>query len=293
MKNTKIEAQGRWFDILSNYIDSKILDGKHHACPLCCEGKDRFRWDNKDDNGGYICGQCGSGTGIHLIAQHQGINHADAWRLVERVIGSASKIEKPAEIDMKARIVEILKTHTVPNENVINYMLSRGLETPVSLFSGRYYFEKNMTDCMIAKVSKGNKLVGLHATYIQNGEKIGRRMYSVEKGSMMGGAVRLHKLNGGDAIVIGEGIESSLSAAMVTGLPAWAALDAGKLEVVEIPDVIKRVVIAADNDLSYTGQRSAYILAHRLHMQGKQVEVIIPEIKGEDFNDYHKTKVAN
>ena len=66
-----------------------------------------------------------------------------------------------------------------------------------------------------------------------------------------------------------------------------------RFEAVEIPDVIKKVVIAADNDLSYTGQKSAYILAHKLQMQGKQVEVIIPETKGTDFNDYHKTKITN
>lgn len=288
MNNTKMEAQGKWRDILSNFIGKEFLTGKHCPCPICQDGEDRFRWDNLDGNGSYICGKCGAGTGVHLLSQHQGITHSEAWKIVEKVIGAASKIEPPATVDMKARIREILKTCKAPDENIITYMASRGLVTPDSLFAGEFYFEKKLTPCMVAKVSRGTKLVGLHATYIVGGLKVGRRMYTCEKGAMMGGAVRLHKLNGGDAIVIGEGIESSLSASIITGLPAWAAMDAGKLEAVEIPDVIKRVVIAADNDVSYTGQRSAYILAHRLAMQGKTVEVIMPDIQGEDCNDRHR-----
>jgi putative DNA primase/helicase len=49
-------------------------------------------------------------------------------------------------------------------------------------------------------------------------------------------------------------------------------------------------VIAADNDYSYTGQAAAYALAKRLKLAGKIVEVIMPEIIGEDFNDEIKRK---
>jgi putative DNA primase/helicase len=109
-------------------------------------------------------------------------------------------------------------------------------------------------------------------------------MYSVEERSMNGSAIRLHKVNEGDAIVIGEGIETTLSASILTGLPGWASMDAGKMELIEIPEMIKMIVIAGDNDESFTGQAAAYNLAKRLKLKGKIVEVIIPEKIG-DFND--------
>lgn len=144
---------------------------------------------------------------------------------------------------------------------------------------------------MLFKAANGNKLVGLHATYLYNGEKIGRRMYATEQGSMVGSAIRLHKLNGGDSLIVGEGIETCLSAAKLFGMPAWAAMDAGKLEQIEIPAQVKIVWIAADNDLSFTGQASAYKLAKRLKEQGKQVKVMMPEKEGTDWNDYIKETI--
>ena len=41
-------------------------NGRHCPCPVC-GGKDRFRFDNKDGRGTYICNQCCSGDGLELI----------------------------------------------------------------------------------------------------------------------------------------------------------------------------------------------------------------------------------
>lgn len=280
---TKDLAHGKWRDILGQYIPKEFLTGKHTACPLC-GGKDRFRFDDKTGNGSYFCSQCGAGTGIHLLSQFHDVTHSDAWKLVEKTVGTA-KETKPKIVDKKARIKEILASCTDGGEFVSSYLASRHIQNaPESLLAGFFFVNGSMCQCIVAKAAKGLKLAGLHATYISNGLKIARRMYAVEDGSMNGSAIRLHKLNGGNAIVIGEGIETSLSAGQITGLPAWAAMDAGKLEVVEIPDQIKRVVIAGDADESYTGQKAAFTLAKRLKLEGKSVEVIFPAI-GKDFNE--------
>ena len=126
---------------------------------------------------------------------------------------------------------------------------------------------------------------GPHIAFISEGKKLMRKMYAIDTGSMIGGAIRLNKIGTGNAIVIGEGIETSLSAGILTGLPAWSSMDAGKLEKVEIPEQITQVVIAGDNDVSYTGQSAAYNLAKRLKNHGKIVNVIFPEKIGTDFND--------
>lgn len=285
---TKTDALGKWTGILSIYLEAEYLTGKHTKCPLC-GGRDRFRYDNKDGNGSYYCNSCGAGTGIHLLAQHQGITHSEAWRLVEQALGTVKNDVKIKSPDRKAIIAEILATATAGSELVSQYLASRGIQNaPESLQQGFYWLEGTRRSAMIAKAARGQKLAGLHLTFIDDGKKLGRRMYAVEQGSMAGSAVRLHKLNGSDAIVIGEGIETSLSAAQITGLPAWAALDAGKLEAVQIPDQIKRVVIAGDSDHSYTGQAAAYALAKRLKHEGKSVEVMIPDEIGKDWNDQHR-----
>lgn len=283
MLNT-IDMVGKWRGVLSNFIDPIFLTGKHTSCPLC-GGKDRFRFDDKDGRGSYFCNSCGAGTGIHLLAQHQGVEHKEAWKIVEKYAGVV-EVKSVKKIDEAERVKEILNSCEAGGEFVRQYLASRCLQNaPETLLAGFYYIEGVRCRAMIAKAAKGSKLVGLHATFIKDGKNIGRRMYSVERGSMVGSAIRLHKLNGRDEIVLGEGIETTLSASELTGLPAWACMDAGKMEKVEIPEQIKRVVIAGDNDGSYVGQAAAYALAKRLKAQGKIVEVMIPPTIGEDWNN--------
>ena len=287
MSSTKELAHGRWPDILSAYIPSEFLRKKHGQCPLC-GGKDRFRFDDKSGNGEYFCSKCGAGSGVHLLAQHQDCTHSEAWKLVEKVVGSAIIAPRKTQVDQVERVKKIFSTcsNGTPGDFVDQYFASRMLQNaPESLLRGRWWLGDAEMPAMVARCAKGSKIVGLHLTFIEGGKKRDRRMYAVADGALVGSAVRLHKLNGGDAIVIGEGIETSLSGGVITGLPVWAALDAGKLEKVDIPEQIRRVVILADNDASYTGQAAAFALAKRLKSAGKSVEVLMPEIEGEDWND--------
>lgn len=43
------------------------LSGKHGPCPWC-KGRDRFRVDDKDMSGSFICNQCGEGTRFEFAA---------------------------------------------------------------------------------------------------------------------------------------------------------------------------------------------------------------------------------
>ena len=62
----KDRAQGRWSGILPALgIGESFLTGKHGPCPLC-GGKDRWRWDNREGRGTWICSKCGAGDGIAL-----------------------------------------------------------------------------------------------------------------------------------------------------------------------------------------------------------------------------------
>ena len=58
--DVKAAAGGRWRDILAALggIDPALLDGRHHPCPKC-GGTDRFRaFDDVNETGGVLCGQC-------------------------------------------------------------------------------------------------------------------------------------------------------------------------------------------------------------------------------------------
>jgi hypothetical protein len=58
---------------------------------------------------------------------------------------------------------------------------------------------------------------------------------------------------------------------------------------------ITKVVIFGDNDLGFAGQAAAYAAAVRLSsLAGRQieVEVRIPEIAGEDWNDVHRRQMV-
>ncbi|WP_455252207.1 primase-helicase zinc-binding domain-containing protein, partial [Neisseria sp.] len=54
-KEIRAAAQYRWPEIHAALgIDPRYLKNKHQPCPAC-GGKDRFRYDDKDGNGTFIC----------------------------------------------------------------------------------------------------------------------------------------------------------------------------------------------------------------------------------------------
>jgi hypothetical protein len=87
----------------------------------------------------------------------------------------------------------------------------------------------------------------------------------------------------GDELVLAEGIETALSAMQLYQIPAWATLSSFRLRIVILPRHIRRIVIAADNDL--IGMRDARLTRERLRLEHPQVELIVPDRSGEDFND--------
>jgi hypothetical protein len=98
--------------------------------------------------------------------------------------------------------------------------------------------------------------------------------------SIKGCAIRLAPAV--ETLLIGEGIESTASAMKLHGLPGWAAMSAGNLRHVELPPLVTRVVIAADNDSP--GIAAANAAADRFRREGRAVRVLKPK-HVKDFND--------
>ena len=69
-------AQGRWPFVLESLgVSAECLRDKHGPCPSC-GGKDRFRFDDKEGRGTFICNQCGPGDGFGLLERVHGWDSA-------------------------------------------------------------------------------------------------------------------------------------------------------------------------------------------------------------------------
>lgn len=138
---------------------------------------------------------------------------------------------------------------------------------------------------MIARVTDpdGNG-VQIHKTAFNlEGNKIGRKMMRAPMPP--GSAIRLHDPMKG-VLGIAEGIETALSASQLFHCPVWALINANNLEKWMPPQGVEHIIIFGDNDLSYTGQASAYVLAKKLVATGSyRVDVRIPSQVGWDWND--------
>lgn len=80
-------AQGQWRDVLAASGIS-LPSGRHHsACPICMAGKDRFRFDDKEGRGTFICNQCGAGDGLDLYKQATGQSMSQALHSLASYLG--------------------------------------------------------------------------------------------------------------------------------------------------------------------------------------------------------------
>ena len=138
---------------------------------------------------------------------------------------------------------------------------------------------------MVAEVVDAiGAFLAVHRTFLRR-DGTGKADVEPQRASLAspwGGAIRLDPL--ADALVIGEGIETSASAGRLLGLPAWAAVSAGNLaRGLVLPAAVRRVVIAADADLP--GENAARQAAVRWQREGRAVQIARPEVPGSDFND--------
>lgn len=124
--------------------------------------------------------------------------------------------------------------------------------------------------------------VAVHCTYlaIDGSAKACLTPNKRTVGPASGGAVRLGPL--ADTIAITEGIESGLSYQEATGTPTWAALSAGGIRRLLLPEQVSHVVIAADPDP--VGIMAARAAAAKWLAEGRRVSIARPPI-GLDFND--------
>jgi len=123
---------------------------------------------------------------------------------------------------------------------------------------------------------------GIHRTFLSR-DGSSKAPVSPEKmmlGPCRGGVVRLGDADG--AVMVGEGIETCLAAMQATGRPAWAALSTSGLQTLDLPEVVREVIVLADGDDA--GETAARATAGRWQREGRRVRIAHPP-RGQDFND--------
>lgn len=137
---------------------------------------------------------------------------------------------------------------------------------------------------LVALVHDGaGNICAAHRTFLDlSGAKAAADPAKASLGPIAGGAIRLHPL--APELLVGEGLETTASAGLMLGLPAWAAIACGNLALsMVLPPMVRAVVIAADND--GPGQRAAALAARRWMAEGRTVRIATPDGPGQDFNN--------
>lgn len=305
-------AKGRWRYILPALgIASEFLNGRHGPCPIC-GGRDRFRFDDRNGEGGYICGQCGPGRGPDLIMKKFGVEFIEAVRMIEQHIGAAPVL-MPQARNTASTFGDDVWTSAVPLDGMCaasKYLRSRGIR--VAQWPGMLRFAKSVPynhedgsktrhPVLVARFCcPGREAFSTHFTYLkETGAKADLGDEDVRKfapGKVpQGGAVRL--AGSAETMGIATGVETALSAMQIDNVPVWATLTDGLLVKWQPPPHARHILIYGDNDSGFGGQAAAFALAHRLasnHNDQRRVEVRIPGLHiekddaGSDWNDVLK-----
>jgi putative DNA primase/helicase len=178
-------------------------------------------------------------------------------------------------------------------DSVLTYLGNRGINVvpeSVRMAANLKHYHDGKTaffDAMVARISDPDgKRMGFHVTWLKDGLKapvdVSRKIYKQGE-TINGGGVYLGPVR--EEMVIGEGIETTLAGMQLINASGIAALNAGQMTKIQLPDAVKAVVILADNDSRFTGQKAAYTLASRLFAEGWSVRVVVPSEPDTDFAD--------
>lgn len=301
------QARNRWPGILAHFgVDQTHLSGKQSPCPIC-GGRDRFRFDNLDGRGTWICNSCGAGDGMKLLLLKKGWQFKEAAGHIRTVLGEIPPSRPRRKID-QARAMRLCsdlwgRSGPIGDDEAAAYLRSRGFSGPYPealRYCGAAEVKGHPTrstlPAMLALVSDPDgRPVNVHRTYLEHGRKAewadpqtgeivsARKMMPGELPD--GSAIRLGPAQG--RLGIAEGIETALGAAALQGIPVWSAVNSTMLEKFAPPAGLSELHIFGDNDAKFGGQAAAYRLAHRVATKPRAPSVIVhvPERTGTDWAD--------
>lgn len=302
-QKTAHAAKGQWRGILLELgLPEASLTGKHAPCPLC-GGRDRFRFDNKEGRGTYICSACGAGDGMDLAVKYSGQSFQEIASRVDLLLGNKKfEPDKPKAVLTDEQRLEAIRavwcdTQPVQEGDLVHrYLESRGLSERIYPKALRFApqlrdGEGGVRPCMVALVGRHGeaRFDTMHRTFLKPDGSGKAEMESPRKlmpGAVPDGAcVMLSEWAGPGPIGIAEGIETAMAASALFDMPVWAAISAQMLTKWLPPAGAEEVAIFADNDRKFAGQAAGYALAYKLACKGLPVTVHVPPLAGDDWAD--------
>lgn len=322
VKSVLQRAKGNWLAILVRLgMAAHLLNNKNGPCPKC-GGKDRFRWDNKNGDGGGYCHQCDfKGSGLTLAAKWLNLtNRQDFPKLLKTISDALSSMGIFANQSMPcANSANLAKERNASklalekwneskplnfnHDNPANkYFKNRGLNV-IGLESLRfhpaldYYKDKKFIGKFPALVAivvdADGDFLAIHRIYLDEfGNKANLDPAKMALGKIATGAIHFGEPT--DILNVAEGIETALAVYEMTGQPTWSTISSSGLKNLKIPESVGTVIIWADLDQSLTGEIAANELALRLGFEDVRVKIRLPDkkyltenMKSFDWLDYY------
>jgi len=286
--------RGKWRSILIALgVDEKFLRNIHGPCPIC-QGKDRFRFDDKNGEGTWFCNQCGAGDGFTLLMHHLMTDFKTVLKRVEEVAGQSSAEPFKDELSeaAKRRILNTVWKAAQRPDIAVDYLRSRGLkidsedELPVTVRGSDCLYDATTNARYHGVVSLIQSPTGhpvsLHRIYIGNGRRWKKVMPPVT--TIAGGAIRLGDPEEGGCLCVAEGVESGFAARAMRNQPTWCGISANMMAQMSLPKELRVLNIYADCDESFTGQAAAYQLANSYWNVNRDcnIRVFLPTVQGHD-----------
>ncbi|MFB4507676.1 primase-helicase zinc-binding domain-containing protein [Enterobacter hormaechei subsp. steigerwaltii] len=283
------QACGHWPRILPA-LGVKVIKNRHQACPVC-GGSDRFRFDDKEGRGTWLCNQCGAGDGLKLVEKVFGVKPSEAAQKVNAVTGNLPPVAP--------EVIATAEAETEADRKAAVSLAVRLMEKTRTASGNAYLTRKGFPDreCPVLSVMHKTGGVTFRAgdvvvpLYDDTGALINLQLISSDglKRTLKGGAVKgaCHTIEGkkqaGKRLWITEGYATALTVHHLTGETVMVALSSVNL--LSLASLVRQkhpacqIVLAADRDLNGDGQNKAAAAAGAC-----EGVVALPPVFG-DWND--------
>ncbi|KAB7645549.1 CHC2 zinc finger domain-containing protein [Polymorphobacter fuscus] len=260
-----------------------------------------------DDKGMFHCFGCGAnGDVVRFVMQSEGLSFLDAarwlgageWPAVDPVTRQAAVVADSAErlakiADAKALWASAIGTPSTPAEY---YLRHRGIvmQAPWSIRYASTWFWKDYEtgECsanrpaMICAVQDvAGQVVGVQRVFI---DPHGRGKFPMSNpkrslGRIIGCALRLGP-PATDHVIVCEGPEDGLTLSQcLPAVPVWVAMGTSVMPLLELPDSVRVVTLAGDNNAP--GRAAVDAAAAAFTGKGLEVRTMFPDAAFADFND--------
>lgn len=272
----------------------KVGDGWIARCPAHCDRDPSL--SVRDAKDGKILVHCHAGcqqTVLIAELRNRGLWHQTRGCLQESASAPLSSGPPDSSALNRGRAAALWQEATlIAGTIAARYLTSRRVFPLAAEFDGlvlRFHpscpYGGSRHPCLLALMRDlfSNEPQAIQRTALTStGQKIGRRSL----GRTSSSAIKLSPDEDvASGLVIGEGLETVLSAVSMDFRPAWALGDAGSVRNFPVFSSIECLTIIVDNDENGIGQQAAVGCSTRWTSAGREVTRIIPNQRGHDMNN--------